>query len=325
MADASDGNHLTISAFDHNGGHAPVSLSQFDTRSTDTTFWIHVSRDDPQIRQWLTDHTPLDALSVNVLLAEETRPRFFMKGRGLMLILRGVNLNPGADPDDMVSVRAWIDSGLIITVNLRKMMAIGDIRQQLDDTRGPVSPGAFLVELVGRLLFRMADVLDGLNEAIDDLEDKIIDTSVSPLPGEISDLRRTIIRLKRHLAPQREVLIELCSIKSDWLAHEDCLHLREAADRMTRFLEDLEAGRERTAIVRDELDRQSGEKANRTLYVLSMITLIFLPLSLVTGLLGINVQGIPGAGHPFAFFAVCGILLGIVVIQLLILKRKHWL
>ena len=101
--------------------------------------------------------------------------------------------------------------------------------------------------------------------------------------------------------------------------------LRESADRVTRYVEDLDSARERAAVIRDELEGRLAEQMNKTMYVLSIVAAIFLPLGLLTGLLGINVGGIPGAENPLAFWEVCLLLVFVGVLQALLFWKMKWI
>ena len=95
-----------------------------------------------------------------------------------------------------------------------------------------------------------------------------------------------------------------------WLDDASRSRLREAADRITRSIEDLDAARDRAAVTYEELGSRIAEEMNATMYRLTVVAAIFLPLGLLTGLLGINVGGIPGTDSPRAFAVVCvGLLL----------------
>ena len=105
----------------------------------------------------------------------------------------------------------------------------------------------------------------------------------------------------------------------------DRAHLREIGDRTLRFVEDLDSARDWAAVAQDELNCRLSEQMNKTMYVLSMVAGIFLPLGLLTGLLGINVGGIPGVNSHWAFIVVCVILVVTATLQMLFFRRKGWL
>jgi zinc transporter len=287
--------------------------------------WLHLDYTKDDALRWLNEESGLDPLIAEALTHEETRPRCFPQGSGMLVILRGVNLNPGADPDDMVSIRAWIEPSRIITIRHRRVMAIDDLRQGLKQGEGPSDPGEFLVQLCDRLTERMSTVVSEIDDAVDDLEDQVLEQESHQLRSTIGNLRRQTIRLRRYLSPQRDVLVRLQTEKAEWLDERNKAHLREVADRVTRYVEDLDSARERAAVVREELEGRLAENMSKTMYVLSIVAAIFLPLGLLTGLLGINVGGIPGAENPLAFWEVCILLGFIATIQIIIFRKMKWL
>ena len=285
------------------------------------TIWLHLDRKSAETRRWLVEESGLSALACEALLAEETRPRSVMVDEGLIAILRGVNLNAGADPEDMVSVRVWVDSGRVITMRSSRLMAIQDIREALSTGRGPESPGEFLVQLASRLLDRMGPVLEGLDGEVDRLEEQVVVAQSHELRTQLGGVRRQAIQLRRYMAPQRDVLIRLSVERLPWLTDLERARLREAADRLTRYVEDLDASRERAAVTQEELAGRLSEQMNRTMYVLSLVAAVFLPLGLLTGLLGINVGGIPGTENPWAFAFVCVVLIVLAAVGVWLFRR----
>ena len=215
-------------------------------------------------------------------------------GDGLLVILRGVNLNPGADPEDMVSIRLWIERTRVISFRRHHLMAVEDLKEALDRGTGPTNAGEFLVALCGALVARVGGVLEELHDALDGLEEEVLSADSHDLRPKLANLRRQAIALRRYLAPQREALSRLLSERVAWLEEAERARLREIADRTTRYVEDLDSARDRAAVTQEELASRLAEAMNQKMYVVALVAAIFLPLGLLTGLLGINVGGIPG-------------------------------
>ena len=287
--------------------------------------WVHLDYQDPDVQHWIEAESSIDAIVGRALLDEETRPRCVNVNDGLMMILRGVNLNPGADPSDMISIRLWLEGNRIVTMRHRHVMAIQDLREAIASGNGPLSTGDFLVQLCDRLLLRMAPVLETLDDSVDAVEDEILTGESYELRSKIGAMRRQAISMRRYLAPQREVMARLQGERASWLNDLQRSRLRESADRITRYVEDLDAARDRAAVAQEELSSRLSEQMNKTMYVLSIVAAIFLPLGLLTGLLGINVGGIPGSENNWAFIIVCLFLLFIASLQVWIFRRRRWL
>jgi len=273
------------------------------------TLWLHLDRGEPDSEAWLGADTTLHELASDAMLAEETRPRCVPFRDGLLIILRGVNLSPGADPEDMVSLRIWLEGGRVITLRRRQLLAAQDVQADLEAGNGPASSGALVVMFAARLIERMGPVMEGLDEQLDAIEVEAIEGGSDSLRPRLADLRRQAIALRRHIAPQREALSGLALTPTALLTDADRLKLRELGDRVTRYVEDLDALRERAAVTNDELSTRLAESMNRRMFLLSLVAAVFLPLGLLTGLLGINVGGIPGTNSEWGFAVVTAILL----------------
>ncbi|WP_316979656.1 zinc transporter ZntB [Shumkonia mesophila] len=308
------------------GGGRPLDWPAVRRWAPDEGFlWVHLDRAVEPARRWLEAESGLSRLACEALLAEDTRPRSAEFEDGLIVILRGVNLNPGADPEDMVSIRLWIDRQRVISVRLRQLMAVSDLCAGLDAAKGPRGPADFLVDLAARLVERMGPVIDDFEDEADAVENAVLTSVGYELRGRLADLRRRVIALRRYIAPQRDVMARLVAERVPWLDDLHRMRLRETADRITRYVEDLDAVRDRAAVTQDELSSRLGEQMNRNMYVLAIVAGVFLPLGLLTGLLGINVGGIPGADTSWAFAAVA-IGIGVLgAIELWALKRFGWI
>ncbi|MEX1036504.1 MAG: zinc transporter ZntB [Sneathiella sp.] len=312
--------------FDGEGGGQSVSDKAISRELKNKNLaWVHLDLAHPDTKPWLDKEISyLDPFVVGALLAEETGPRIAEIGDGALIILRGVNLNENADPEDMVSIRLWIDPVRIISVQRRQLKAVLDIEHRIKSGKGPKDVGQFISMLISRLTDHMAPVLLELDEATDNVEEKILENPDTIFREQIIGIRKEAIVLRRYMAPQKDVIGQLRLSDLPWIEAPHRRHLQESYDHLMRYVEDLDAIRERAQIVKDELSNIIADRLNRNLYVLSAIASIFLPLGFLTGLLGINVGGIPGSENPYAFYIFSGILVVIVGLQILLFKKLKW-
>lgn len=287
--------------------------------------WVHLDVSDPLASRWLAKEARLPAIAVDTLLAGETRPRSLVSDDGMLAVLRGVNTNPGADPEDMVSIRVWIDEHRIISSRRRRLLSIDDICEALHAGNGPTTPGDFLVMLIERLADRIGGFVDSIEDRMDDAEDEISNDKTPGFRQRLSALRRQIAEVRRFLAPQRDALDRLTRQSSSWLSDAEAHSLRQEADRITRFLEDLDLARERAVVLQEELLSLIAQEQNARMYVLSVVAAIFLPLTFVTGLLGMNVGGLPGLESPVGFVWSIVIMIVIGIFLSLFFRWKKWL
>jgi zinc transporter len=320
-------NHILMSyGFDGSGG--AVALSDEATSGhikADEIAWVHLDATHPDTKAWLENEISyLDPFVIEALLAEETSPRLTQIGDGILLILRGVNLHENADPEDMVSIRLWIDPHRIISVRVRQLRAVRDIEEKLLAGKGPKNAGEFVALLVANMFARIETLLSALDEATDNIEEQILESADAALRQAIVQTRKQAIIFRRYMAPQRDAIMQLHGLEVDWLNTKDRRSVQESFNRVKRYVEDLDAIRERAQIVKDELATMLSDKLNKNMYILSVIAAIFLPLGFLTGLLGINIGGIPGADNGNAFWYFSGGLTILVGIQIWLFKKLDW-
>jgi zinc transporter len=316
---------LHVCVLDGNGGSKDVA-SPATVSPNDGVLWVHIDLGDPGSRQWLSERCGLSEAIAEALLAKESRPRSIVSDDGVLVALRGVNLNPGEDPEDMVSVRVWIERNRIITTRRRRVMSVQGVYESLQKDQGPRTQGEFLGMLVERLADLIGVFVDQQEEVLEDAESRLADIKdFSAFRQNLADLRRRIASVRRFLMPQRDALDRLCRHTGSLISDVETTALREEADRITRYLEDLDLARERAVVLQEEFLSQIAQEQNSRIYVLSIVAAVFLPLGFLTGLLGMNVGGLPGTDSPIGFL-VAVVCMALATAGLIVLFRwKRWI
>lgn len=320
-------NHIIHSYYiDEKGkGQSMPHEGLMDKRVEKGYIWIHMHGPAEETKKWLTDDSTVDNVATRVLLSNDARPRTIAHENNILINLRGVNLNPGSKPEDMVGIRFFVEKDRIISVERRPLMATRDIAQRIKKQVTAKTPGGFLATFALTLVDRMNPTIVSLNERVDELEEKVDGEDTGNFREILSTLRREAIMLRRYLAPQRDALNTLALQNVDWITDDDRLRIRDSADQATRITEELEAIRERCAIVKDQLVDQRAEEMNRNMMLLSIVAAIFLPLGLISGMMGINVGGMPWTDTNMGFWYVTAIIIIIGALQLLVFKILKWL
>jgi zinc transporter len=285
--------------------------------------WVHMQSDE--VDSILTlQQLGLAPARIESLCALETRPKVQDYQDGMLIYLRGINRNPEADPEDMVSLRLWLREKQIITLRRkdRRLLSVLDVKDSLDSGEYPNSTVDLLVNIIN-------SITDRISETVDDLDDELTEFEAQDVPQHESRTRLMLARrqaaaLRRYLAPQRdalEAITRVCKHITDLQVHD----IRMDYDRMTRYVEDLDLAKERAMVLQDELRNRIAEQQGMRMYVLSLVTAIFLPLSFLTGIFGMNVAGLPGTESPDAFTILAFSMVAIAVAITGYMMWKKWM
>ena len=285
--------------------------------------WVHLDARNKSIREWLESEVGyLDHLIIDALTAGETRPRVMEFDSGLLIILRGVNLSDDSEPEDMVSIRMWIDSERIITIQRRDMKSLFKLRTQVKEGKLIKNSGEFLYNLIYQNLFITSPFLYALGDKVDDLEEKIMNTHDVAFREEVLQIRTKLTTFKRYLSPQKEAIAKLRICEQSWINDWSKRHFQENLNQITMMLEEAEETRDRAQILHDEIFHGLSEKLNKTMYIVSLVTSIFIPLTFFTSIFSVNIGGLPGVDNFSAFGWMMIVMLMMATLQLLLFKQK---
>jgi zinc transporter len=285
--------------------------------------WIHIEgNEEGELAVLLGPDIP--DVAANALVATETRPRCDRIEEGAIVNLRGPAALETEDSDRLVSIRMWVRRGKVNSVTRRPLAATAIVADRMF-AGAILDPGDLVAAFARTISADLDPQVAALGDELDDCESDLEPRQIYKLRSAIARIRTEAIAFRRFVAPNRDALIALAGMEFGWLADDDRLHIREAADRFARMAEELEAVRERAALLHEQLTDLRAEELDQRGLLLSVFAFIFLPLTFITGLLGMNVEGIPYAHSHWSFWGVvifC-VLVGIVVLAWF--ARRRWL
>ena len=286
--------------------------------------WIHLEGRDEADLVYLKEQHDIPDVAAGALAATETRPRCDRIDDGAILNLRGPGELDPNDSDRLVSIRFWVAQGKVTSLSRRRLAATPVVIEKME--AGKVhDPGDIVAAFSHRISTELDPEVAGLGDTLDEAESSLEPGSLYRLRRIITQVRSEAISYRRFVAPNRDALRTLVDLDFNWLADDDRLHIVEAADRFARMAEELEAVRERAALLHEQItDLRAEQLDQRSLYI-AVVAFIFLPLTFITGLLGMNVQGIPYAHSPWSFWGVVAfcVIVGLGVLAWFV--RRQWL
>ncbi|MCQ2965767.1 MAG: hypothetical protein MJ250_03395 [Alphaproteobacteria bacterium] len=311
---------------DGKGGAKNLSRLEVEQWTPDKGFlWLHWDSSATDTKSYMMQKSGIPALVLETLLEEEEdRPRCMSFGDNLLLFLRAINLNAGEELDDMISLRIWCEKNRIITLREDPMGFMWEIKEHLNIGAGPRDVGEMLDEILSLTLDKIVEAVSDIEDNIDTAEDKILDDiEDDEMMSKLSEFRRNLTEMRRYLAPQRDAMELMSRQMLSWLTGKDRFFLHENANRMLRIIEDIDSLRERAKINIDEIANRGREQMQQNMNTLSVLAAIFIPLTFITGLFGMNVGGIPWQDKAgFLITSVILILLGAILA--IIFKKLKW-
>ncbi len=328
--DAAEGKEPLIFGriLDGHGGVKPIGRTDVDKwqpSKPGEIMWLHLRRHAPEVKPWLVSDLGISPTIAELLVSDSTRPRALREGNSLVATLRGINFNPEARPEDMISLQLWCDGSRLITLRKMPMQTPRDVLSDLDEGRGPNDAGGLITQIVEQLVVRMNQTIVDMNGQIDELEAMDIEGDYEQILPKITAIRRNCLALKRHMSPQHEALERISRDAPDWFEDHDRREIGEAIARLQRYLDDIDISKESAVVLQDELRARSVASSEHATYMLTIVAGIFLPLGFLTGLMGINVGGMPGLDDPRAFWIVVILCFAAMATLLFLFKRWRWL
>lgn len=287
--------------------------------------WLHFDSLGETTLNWLREHAGLDSQALKAAVVPRARPRMSHFGENLLVVLRAANLNEGQEREDLVSLRILISPRQIVTLCRVKVVAAETVAGQLRAGQLPREPAELLAQLVSEVASALHEFIEEISGRLDDCEVAVADPAQASDRAGIVELRRQLISLRKSLMPQRDVLERLYREPHAALGPHQRTLLREPSHRVARLVDELEAARERAAVLMEEVGMQATEELNRRIYLFTVIAGIFMPLTFLASMLGMNVGGIPMADHPQGLLIIGAVMavIGFSIWQLL--RSNRWL
>jgi zinc transporter len=287
----------------------------------DTLVWLHFDQSDAAARNWIAGCSQIPETARAILLGSDQHMRLQAAGPGLAGVVGDLHHEFAQKPDRLDVLRLYLDTRHLISARREPLAAIEKLRNSIGEGLRVDRPIALVTQFLHHLTDTLADVILELADNVDTLEETVLSASAAQPGEELSRIRRVAARLRRHMIPQQHALIGLLSRLPSWIVEADAANLRNAIERLGALGHDLDLVQERARLLQEQASNRLMEATNRNLYILSVVTTIFLPITLITGVFGMNLGGLPGQQAPYGFWFGLG-LMGIVVIGTLYLLRR---
>jgi len=285
--------------------------------------WLHFNLADASAEHWIETNLALPAEFFEALRAGSRSTRIEQAADSLIAVVNDVAYEFSFDPSEIKTLWLSVDQRVAISARVHPLRSIDRLRQAVKDGHRFAST----VALLNHLLNDQGDVLVRIvREAtlrVDNVEDSLLQGRLTHKRSELGKLRRVLVRLQRLLAPEPGALFRLLRDPPQWISEHDLDELRQATEEFSLVLRDLAALQERIKLLQEEMAAQVGEQTNRSVFTLTVVTVLALPINIIAGLLGMNVGGIPLADNAHGFLVVALVVVGFTLVAGWLAFRKR--
>lgn len=264
--------------------------------------WLHFNLADASARDWIEHCRRIPPSARKVLLGTDGHMRIEGAGTGITGVVGDLHHEFAGKPDELGVLRLFLDSGCMISARRKPLQAVDKLRQTFGEGLKMHRPIVLLAQLLHHITDTFADLIVGLTGEVDGVEERLLDDRPGEYGEDLGRIRRVVARLRRHMVPQQHALASFLFRLPSWVGEADAADLRGAIERLGALGHDLELVQERARLLGEQASARLMEANNRNLYILSIITTVFLPMTLVTGVFGMNLGGMPGLQSETGFY-----------------------
>ena len=291
----------------------------------DSLVWLHFNLADARARDRIETSRHIPPPGKAMLLGKDTHMRIEACAGGLAGLVGDLHHDDSGDGEDFGTLRLYLDNHCLVSARSRPLQSMSKLREEIGGGLKVERPVNILAHFLHHVTDTLGDLLLELTNNVDDLEDDLLAGRLHCQVPELGRIRRIAVRLRRHMVPQQHALVSLLGRLPPWVGEDGARNLQAAIERLAALGHDLDLVQERARLLGDQLSGRLMEATNRNLYIISIVTAVFLPMTLVTGIFGMNLGGLPWQQHPLGFWFGMAIMVGLGGLTLWLLRKGRML
>jgi magnesium transporter len=293
--------------------------------------WINIERPGPLDRAWLEEHFVFHPLAYEDVASRNQRPKIDDFGDYLFIVLHFPVFDKQVGRLNAGELDVFIGPDFLITLPNASLPPVEYLfercrsNEELREVMFSQGPGYLLYKIVDDSVDYGFPMLRKMGNKLDRIEEEIfIEQAGEDIVRDISNVKQEIINFRKIIRPQRQVLRDLEKIKRRFLAEDHELYFDDVVDASERIWDMLENYKEVVEALEETNESVITHRLNDILRILTVFSVVFLPLTLISGIWGMNVR-VPGEQSIGAFWIIMGVMLALLVAMLGFFKSRRWL
>jgi zinc transporter len=302
------------------GSSEELAVDQGISDHADGWLWLHFDLPAGPAPQVLSSFFHLSAAALEMLVSRDERQELHVDETCIYGIFANLVGGRTKRIDQIDFVHFAMTERVLVSNRGHSMDALGAVRRTLREGRKITTAVTLLVSIVEHVIDAVDDYAEDIAGSLDDIEERILGGAGRDERRRLADIRRTAVRLHRQLAMSRSLIKRFeCDLARPAIPFG--VPTDKLAQRLDWLDTEVVASRDRAHLLQEEVTLKLAEQTNRHLEVLSIVATVFLPASLVAGIFGMNVKGLPLTANGYGFLWSMGILIGASAIVFWLLKR----
>ncbi|WP_373991781.1 transporter [Duganella sp. BuS-21] len=276
--------------------------------------WLHYNLANTASEKWLHEHLALPDEFYESLHEGPRSTRIELADNTLIAVVNDVLHDFTFEASDISTLWLSVDQQIVISARRKPLRAVDSLRNAVRNGETIRSSVELLIHLLRDQADALIKIVRDAIATVDGIEDNLLAGKLTTKRASLGALRRVLVRLQRLLAPEPSALFRLLQKPPAWMAEIDAQELRQSTEEFSMVLADMASLQERIKLIQEEIAALASEANNHSLFVLTVVTVLALPINIIAGLMGMNVGGIPLADSPHGFMIIVAIVASFTVI-----------
>ena len=291
--------------------------------------WINIDglHDEKSIEE-ICSYLAIHKLSMEDILSVGQRPKLEEYSDYLQAVIKILSIDSTEDTIEYEQLSFILKNNVIVTFQEKTGDVFDSVRNRIKEGKGTVrkrNADYLLYALLDLVIDHYFTILDSFSEKLEDLETELLDNPDKSTLNKLHGLRRETMLLRRTIYPLREMVAKFEKLEEPIINNDIKVFIRDLYDHTVKVIETIDVLRDMTAGLLDLYMNSTSNKMNEIMKVLTIMSAIFIPMTFIAGVYGMNFANMPELAYKNGYFIVLGIMFLVLIGMLIFLKRKKWI
>ena len=291
--------------------------------------WINIDglHDEKSIEE-ICSHLAIHKLSMEDILSVGQRPKLEEYSDYLQAVIKILSLDSNEDTIEYEQLSFILKNNVLVTFQEKTGDVFDSVRNRIKEAKGTIRKrGAdyLLYALLDLVVDHYFTILDSFSEKLEDLETELLDNPDKNTLNKLHALRRETLLLRRTIYPLREMVGRFEKLEEPIINSDIKVFIRDLYDHTIKVIETIDVLRDMTSGLLDLYMNSASNRMNEIMKVLTIMSAIFIPMTFIAGVYGMNFSNMPELSFKYGYFVVLGVMLIVLIGMLIFLKRKKWI